>query len=263
LGARRVHSAYVRDLTGADELMAHELCKALTVEVSTRLLTACVVSLHTDENAIPPSEEHVRGLSAGDRELLLLALRRAAYGDRLDLVVTCPDVSCCSKMDVTLSISDMLRGPDAGATARAIDGTAIRVVTGEDLHAVAALALDDPDAAARQLAARIASDDGSSSSFHADELAFINAALAQLDPHADHELMLTCPDCGLDFTSSVDAGDLLRQEMAGSITELELSVHLMATNYHWCEREIVALPIARRRRYLRVLSDALTAPVRH
>ena len=51
--------------------------------------------------------------------------------------------------------------------------------------------------------------------------------------------------------------------MTATITELHESVHLMASTYHWCERDIMALPIIRRRRYRRVLTDALATSVSH
>lgn len=34
-------------------------------------------------------------------------------------------------------------------------------------------------------------------------------------------------------------------------------VHALALHYHWSERDILALPRARRRRYLALLADAL------
>lgn len=258
---KQVHGAELRDLAGNDELSARDDADALTVEFATRLLVACVLTLHTDGGELPASSDHVRALTAGDREMVLLALRRAAYGDRLDLLVTCPDVECGAIMDVELTVSDLLRGPIVITADRDIDVTGVRPATGDDLHAVAALALDDPDAAVRRLAARCTGRDDDGATFTADELAVVERALEELDPHAEHELVLKCPECELTFTSSIDAGELVRQEMTASITELDLSVHLMGSTYHWSERDILALPITRRRRYLRVLGDALATSV--
>jgi hypothetical protein len=258
----QVRGAEFRDPAGNDELAACDDADALTVEFATRLLASCVLTLRTNGGEVPASRGHVRALTAGDREIVLLALRRAAYGDRLDLVVTCPDVTCGAIMDVTLTVSDLLRGPVVTPTDRDTDVTGIRPVTGDDLHAVAACALDDPEAAVRRLAARCTGrDDGAT--LTAEELAAVESALEALDPHAEHELVLRCPECELTFTSSIDAGELLRQEMTASITELDLSVHLMASAYHWRERDIMALPIVRRRRYLRVLGEALATSVSH
>jgi len=258
---KQIYSAELRDLAGSDELAARDHADAPAVEFATRLLGSCVLTLHTDGGELPASRDAIRALTAGDREVALLALRRAAYGDRLDLVVTCPDVTCGAMMDLALTVSELLRAPLATRSDRDVDVTGVRPITGDDLHAVAELALDDPDAAVRTLAARCTGRDGEGAALTADELAAVESALEALDPHAEHELMLTCPDCELVFTSSIDAAELVRQEMTASITELDLSVHLMASNYHWHERDIIALPIVRRRRYLRILGDALSATV--
>jgi hypothetical protein len=263
IGGKQVRGAEFRDLAGNDELAARADADGLTVEFATHLLASCILTLRTDGGELSASRDHVRALTAGDRETVLLALRRAAYGDRLDLLVTCPDVACGAIMDAALTVSDLLHGPVVSPAGRDFDGTGVRPVTGDDLHAVAALALDDPEAAVRRLAARCTGRDDDGATLTADELAAVESALEALDPHAEHELVLRCSECDLAFTSSIDAGELLRQEMTASITELDVSVHLMASTYHWCERDIMALPIIRRRRYLRVLTDTLATSVSH
>ncbi|MCV7433718.1 hypothetical protein [Mycolicibacterium bacteremicum] len=263
IGGKPVRGAEFRDPAGNDELASCDNADRLTVDFATRLLAECIQTLRTDGGDLQAGRDHVRALTAGDRETLLLALRRAAYGDRLDLLVTCPDVTCGAIMDAALTVSDLLHGTVMSPADRDIDLTGVRPVTGDDLHAVAALALDDPEAAVRRLAARCSGRDDDGTTLTTDELAAIENTLEALDPHAEHELVLRCPECDLAFTSAIDAGELLRQEMTASIAELDLSVHLMASTYHWRERDIMALPIVRRRRYLRVLSDALATPVGH
>ncbi len=50
--------------------------------------------------------------------------------------------------------------------------------------------------------------------------------------------------------------DLLFRELAEHGDRLYREVHHLALHYHWSERDILALPHGKRRRYLALLADA-------
>src|SRR6185503_1744130 len=79
--------AEVRPLTGREEeLLATESGESMAAMV-TAILARCVPSV----GDVATTPEAVRQLSVGDREALLLHLRRATLGDRIDCIATCPD----------------------------------------------------------------------------------------------------------------------------------------------------------------------------
>jgi hypothetical protein len=86
--------------------------------------------------------------------------------------------------------------------------------------------------------------------------AALEAELAAIDPLVDFSLTVACPACGATAEHSIDlekrALGVLRRihdRMFGSVTRL-------ATQFHWTEAEIFALPLWRRERYL-ALADTL------
>src|SRR4051794_41510075 len=84
-GRRR--DAALRPVVGVDEAFLLDADALAPIERSTVLLARCLVRLGPWE---APHDEHVRELAAGDREALLLELRRLTLGDRLRLVLSWP-----------------------------------------------------------------------------------------------------------------------------------------------------------------------------
>lgn len=257
LGDDRVRAARLHPLSGWDELAVAERAGDLSsLELGLLLTTRCLVDLLDDGGRPLARPEGASALSAGDREAVLLQLRQLALGDRIALVATCPDLACAEPMDLDVSIQSVLATPTAGARAHVPvrPGLVLRRPTGADQRAVAILALDDPGAAAIALLERCVV----SGELHPDDLDAASAVLDQADPQASCELALTCPACGQRFPTRLDAADLLGREL-GSVRELDLAVHLLAVHYHWTEEETLALPPARRRRYVELVTDAVSA----
>src|SRR5215218_4514842 len=101
-GARR-HDAALRPVVGADEAFLLDADALAPVERSSLLLARCLVRLGPWQ---PPGEEHVRELAVGDREALLLHLRRLTLGERLELVLSCP--ACDEALSLDLGVGDLL-----------------------------------------------------------------------------------------------------------------------------------------------------------
>jgi hypothetical protein len=253
LEGRRVTGATIRPVTGWEELMvADELTGASAVALTDEILRRCVATLHVDGGTEVAAEGRLGELTVGDREVLLLRVRQASFGDRVALVVACHDTGCAALMDLDVDLDRLCRAP-APAARPVRDPPRFRLPTGADQAAVAAQALDDPLGAARALARRCLLDDDPLDDDRLDEL---GDRLADLDPHADIELDLTCPECGHRFLAPFTAADLLRGELLARRRDLDLAVHLLAGHYHWSEDAILALPTNRRRRYVETLIDA-------
>ena len=96
LASRRCRSAVVRPLSGHEEewlACNRRLPGALIVS---RLLNACVLRIDDE----PAPGNLAQRMLVGDRDYLLLQLRRLTLGDRVRAVLQCP--ACGSKMDADL-----------------------------------------------------------------------------------------------------------------------------------------------------------------
>lgn len=260
--------AELRPLSGEDEAFPETVASLPPARRTTLLLARCLARLGPWET-IPA--DAVRNLSVGDRESLLLHLRRLTLGDRLQCVLRCPDSRCGEHMDLDLDVHDLLVSPypDAAPWHEASieeSGTTWRVhfrlPTGADQEAAVPLVSTDVAAAAglilRRCIESIEREDGGPvaeiPSNVADDLA---TRMAELDPQAELTLQLVCPACGREFSTQLDAASYFFQELAGATAGLWREVHLLAFYYHWSESEILRLTRGRRRLYLGLVAEAV------
>jgi hypothetical protein len=223
-----------------DEL---ELASLLELDPAPATRAAFLVEKALDHDPIEPKR-----LVVGDRDAVLLELRRRHRGDALALRCSCP--ACSEALDLELTIDDLLvppqEAPQPFEVFRAPDGTThnVRRLEIADLDAVAGLELQ---AAANELRRRAAPQ------APAPSLA-LEAFLAELDPQAEIELALTCPSCAAAFISPLDVMLWVVEELEGEARHLFAEVDRLARAYHWSEHEILALPAPRRRRYLDLIN---------
>ena len=255
---RRIAEAEIRPLTGREEewLASHPLIPS--AHAVTRLLTDCAIRLGDQ----PPSGELVGRLLVGDRDYLILQLRRLTLGDRFEAVLGCP--ACAGKLDVSFQASDIEvePRPQTASSFRcelpAGDGYAARTVrfrlpNGADQEAVLGMA---PELAVEALLDRCLLDDGGRAIL-ADERTVVSDAMEAAAPQVDLQLDLTCPECGHGFTAPFDINSFFLDEMKVNGKQILREVHLLAFYYHWSEPEILSLNRERRRAYLGLLSDEL------
>ena len=140
-----------------------------------------------------------------------------------------------------------------------LDGTDVRfrLATGGDQEATAELAITDPEAAARQLLHRCIL--GAPQAEESELRIFLSERLAALDPQAETIVQADCPACGVPTRLLVDAAPLVFARMSNP-RRLMAEIDCIARSYHWSEREILALPSARRAAYLALIEDAGSAP---
>ncbi len=261
---------WLRPINGSDEdflLDAGELL--LPAHRITALLARCLELLGP---TAPVTDETVRSLTVGDREALLLHLRRLTMGDSLQGVVDCPAPDCGEKMDLDLKASELLLPPyDACRQSYEVEITEngsdyqvrFRLPTGADQEDAAILARADPQAAAERLLYRCVESvtDGDGEPVEALPPAIadrLSDAMSELDPQAELTLNLTCPACTHAFFAPFDTASYLFQELNGRAKHLYREVHLLAFYYHWSEAEIINMPDRKRRLYLDLLEEALT-----
>ncbi len=134
----------------------------------------------------------------------------------------------------------------------------LRLMTGADQERVARLAMTNPDHAAEMLRrACIVAAEGREGALDPAEIGTdidepLEAALRSLDPWVETIISVECPNCGGEVRGTLDALSLISGRL-GPPGAILLDVDRLARAYHWSEEAILALPTARRQRYLALL----------
>jgi hypothetical protein len=201
-------------------------------------------------------------LPVGEREADLFALRRALFGERMQVRLEC--AACAEDMEFDLDAGEFARslgesGPPGDSVVRVRqDGWDVefRLPGVADLTAAARAA--DPRAALLTRCLVSALRDGTA--VPAADLPVpvqrrIAEAVEAADPGADVTLNISCPECGQATRAELDIASYLWTELDAWARDVLLDVHLLATAYGWSEPEILALSPVRRRYYLELCAD--------
>ena len=259
--------AHLRELTGNDHIFLMEECRELLpAHWTTELLARCVVKLGPHE----ATKDSVRSLTVGDREALLLQLRRLILGDRLACVISCPE--CKEKLDLELDVSNILQPAkslmvhehELTIERENSESTTVRfrLPEGIDQEAVAALALTDVEAAADLLLRRcvlsVSNDGEVINELPASLRESLETRMAELDSQAEISVVANCDACGASFRLIFDAATFLFQELEAQFQRLYREVHLLAFHYHWGPTDILNLSARERRKFLALLDHELS-----
>ncbi|SRR5579883_1589503 len=247
----------LRPLSGSEEDWLAHHPRTPSAPAVTRLLGSCLAR----SDGTPLGQDLARRLLVGDRDYLMLQLRRLTLGERVSAALACP--ACSARMDVDFNAGDVpvewrpqqeaTYTMTIGREATARRQVRYRLPTGADQEAV--LRLNGPEAV-DMLFSRCLLDDGGVA-LTPDERTTVIDVMEELAPRLDLELDVTCPECGHSFEVPFDTTAFFLAEIRGSRQQLLREVHILAFYYHWSEADILDLPRERRRSYLSLLSDAL------
>lgn len=201
-------------------------------------------------------------LSIGQRDDCLLTLQEITFGARLESFVECP--ACQQRLEFTLTVSDIRvasEGRDAASEQQAtIDDYEVRfrLPNSRDLITIARLL--DVGLARSMLVQRCVIE-----AKHAGEMVAITdlpelviaglaEQMARLDPQAEVQLNLSCPDCGHRWSLLFDIVSFLWAEIGGQARRLMRDVHTLARAYGWREADILSMSVVRRQYYLEMVT---------
>jgi hypothetical protein len=265
---------WLQPLAGEHETFLLDLdTTLLPAQRTSELLARCMA---TQGSAPVEPEALARLLTAGDREALLLRLRRLTFGDRMEAVLSCPLDGCGERIEPYLSVSELLLAPYEDPRPQyerswdvedAAYSVVLRLPTGADLEAAAVIARSDAGAGASLLLQHctLAASRGG---VVVEPLALplnvrsaIADELAALDPQAELTLTTRCPACSGTLTALLDAASFLFHELEGRALHLYHEIHTLALHYHWSEAEILRLGVRKRHRYLELLTGSSASEV--
>ncbi len=187
-------------------------------------------------------------LPVGDLDAIVVELRRAALGDRMIAEGRCG--ACGSAIDIAFALSafqahhsprrprNVAPEPDGWWTLRGATFT-FRIPSGGDV--LAASASESPADVLAELCFRGGPG--------ARERRAAERAMALLAPTLSAEVQGTCPECKDSVGLWADVRALCLADLrfgAGCVLE---EVHLLASAYHWRERDILGMVSSRRAAY--------------
>jgi len=210
----------VRELTGGEERAVADATTASALALLDRVLE--------------PEAEPAADLTAADRDRLLLAIQRRAFGDRVESTIACRACAAPFDLDFTLSGLEAALEPDV-----AVEVPGVRLPTGADELAVAGLGRERGQAA---LLERCVLDPEL-----APEPAALDELLGRIAPLADAELDAECPECGEGQPVHFDVHAFLMGSLMAERPRLLADVHRLALTYRWSPDDILALPRSERR----------------
>jgi hypothetical protein len=195
-------------------------------------------------------------LALGERDALLLAVRRAVFGDRLEAEDRCP--ACGERVEFELRCSALLENAAPSSMEWSLDSGSYRLTLRSlDSGDAAAAALCEGIEAGREVllarcvvAAEIEGTPIAATALPASVREEVSASLASHDQHAETLLDLACPGCGHAWQSVFDVASFVWAELSARAQRLLLEVHALSRAYGWTEADVLALSERRRAAYL-------------
>lgn len=187
---------------------------------------------------------------------LLRLLARTDGRAQLALTASCASAACGEAFEFELPLSALPEGA-AGGEPIAVplgDGrsAALRRPTGDDLRRWREAAPSSRDDAVRAMLDSLVVGGEVS----VDDEAQVAEAIAAMDPLVAFSVACQCPACGAANDVAVDLEALALKRLASRQRALLLEVHRFASAYGWTESEVLAVPAARRARYLELMDPA-------
>ena len=203
-------------------------------------------------------DEDIANDTLGRRNQRLIALRRHLCGPRpIEAVARC---GCGADNEVSIPADAIEAAPVPAPGTRITVEVGGRTVNARppnmaDLAAIAGLA--DADIACAALLARCtdASNDGGGDDDDSitDPDAVLTALAARfyaMDPAADVRLAIHCVGCGTPLSVVIDFAAFVSRDIGQHVMRLLSEIDCLARAYGWTETAILALPPARRQRYV-------------
>lgn len=225
----------------------------------TRLLRLCTE--RTDGE--PPDESFFWGLSLGKRIECLFCIATAGGARQLLLQLVCRNTDCGGRMEIRLTsdeVSEMQSGADRAervvVPAEAGEARFRRPTGSDQLLWLEGVFEGEGGVRKAMIESLLVRDTASTAAvFPATSIEEAGRALAEADPLVGFSPAVACPHCGAVAEHSVDLEARLLGELRLLQRQLLKTVHVLATHYHWNEREILSIPPARRQQYLAMVEE--------
>ena len=237
--------ARLRELTGREEYAVWG--------GSTANAIALLASLLEIESA-EQSELRAANLVAADRDRLLAAVYKSAFGDRIESTLTC--ARCDQPFDLFFSLDrliDSVTNTETAGACKSIgegrfegaNGISFRLPTGNDELAGAGMT---PEEMRLLLLSRCTSE----GAWPHDPSEF-EEMLEQVAPLIDLELVAQCPECNHSHLVQFDIQTYLLGSIVAERRRLLAEINRIARAYSWSLSEILSLSRSDRRQFVELI----------
>jgi hypothetical protein len=227
------------------------------------VVTAILALCARDAEGGRPGEEFLWGLPVSTRIECLLSLATGGGREQLLIPLLCPQETCAQQCEVELTLTELggLGERDGGSerfmVRRGAEELWVRKPTGGDQLAWLNRTFADGAEALEAMAGALALDRkgaplGAGRLDGAWALAF-DEALDEFDPLVNFHITARCPECGVESAHEVDLEALALGLLRRAQQRLLLTVHRLASHYHWSESQIFSVPHWRRSHYLALI----------
>lgn len=205
------------------------------------------------------NRDELAALPLGQRDTLLLALRRATFGESLPGTSHCPE--CGEAVEFELSCSALATNvPEPQHKHISRDGYSMTIRPLNSFDLAAAAGETTVQQARNLLVRRCVVEARYQGKMIGPETLpqeiknGITETALIADPQAEMLLDLNCPACQHHWHNILDIGHILWLEISTRAQRLLLDVHLLAKAYGWTESEILKLSPTRRATYLQMVT---------
>ncbi|QHN04125.1 hypothetical protein FTO74_12655 [Granulicella sp. WH15] len=191
-------------------------------------------------------------LDIGRRDQMLLELRSATFGSRLETYLECD--GCGEAMEFAMEARQFQVTRREAANTTSLGSWQVRLPDSRDLRA--ASGCESTEAAERTLFLRCVTDgEGNAAEASPDNLEAFSRWMEEVSPEMELLVEMDCPACGRHRAVAFDVASFFWREIESACSRLVREVDALARVYGWSEREILDMSVARRRLYI----EAVTA----
>lgn len=228
--------------------------------LETQILACCISN--QDETKLDQS--FFWNLSIGTRTEYLLVLATLPNSSQFNVNLRCSNLECQQQMEIKLALSALidLQPQSANKNPEIIcesGNFSLRKPTGNDQLAWLEQNFDDESSAIMAIVQTLLPEEQQSAfqqscSQDEDWIKMLNRVMEESDPLVNFSLQVNCPYCKTNNLQDFDLGAWALQQLNKAQQQLLVTIHRLASYYHWSESEIFTIAPWRRSRYLELIN---------
>jgi hypothetical protein len=212
-------------------LVQHPVDRALTI-------AGCYTDL---------DRQQLAALSIGERDALLLEIRRLVAGDRLSGICRCETCGEGNEFELDAAALPPAAVPPDRVVITTVGGRSVRARLPNSFDLAAVIDTPDEDAATRLIVRRCLVDDAPVDDEVVDA---VDRAMEAAEGVAAVAVNFACSACGAANRAPLDIASFLWTELAERIARVVEDVDILASAYGWSEADILAMSERRRALYV-------------
>lgn len=220
----------------------------------TGILSHCTIGF--EENR---ATEFFRDLTVGKRLELLIYLAAGENRTAFSFPFKC--VSCGLEMELEITLEEISEQQKEADLVQTVgfeaDGKVLkfRKPVGRDQEDWQSLIFENAENLRQKMAETLKIEPEQPEIFSTENLEKIEQILDEADSLIDFSCRVRCSECETVGDFPIDLTNFALAELARAQQFLILTVHRLASRYHWSEKEIFAIPHWRRMRYVNLIAD--------